>query len=318
MAHDTDATILIVESNQEQAMEYARWLDDYTVRIAVDGATALNALNGDIDVDVVLLDSDLPDHSSADLIGRIRAHQRDCQIGLFSRVSASTDTLQLDIDEYVPRPINREDLRETVARLINHGAVESAVETYLSLVAQRRRMERRRDGEELAADERYRELTSEITARRRQIDTLLAQIDDPITHPDSDATTAPEDARTENQSGVNAGKGPPLYRTRATEFYALWFVAALTYGVGDVVSTLYATLTIPGLIEGNLVVNALLSAAGLPGFILLKLLVLFVLISISVQGGQSREQFSYYWPPLVATGIGLLLTGWNVRLILGA
>ncbi|MUW14241.1 hypothetical protein GJ633_05890 [Halorubrum sp. CBA1125] len=108
-----------------------------------------------------------------------------------------------------------------------------------------------------------------------------------------------------------------MYRTRAREFYVLWLVAALAYGVGDVVSTLYATVAVPGLIEGNPVVGSILSTAGIPGFLLLKVLVLLVLISVSVQGARSHERFSYYWPPVLATGLGVLLTGWNLRLILG-
>ncbi|TKX57045.1 hypothetical protein EXE45_17915, partial [Halorubrum sp. SP9] len=109
---------------------------------------------------------------------------------------------------------------------------------------------------------------------------------------------------------TESGGGGPLYQTRPREFYGLWFLAVLTYGVGDVVSTLYATVAVPGLIEANPIVGTLLSSSGLPGFLLLKLLVLFVLISVSVQGARRRERFSYYWPPVVATGIGLLLTGW--------
>ncbi|MFC7324832.1 HalX domain-containing protein [Halorubrum rutilum] len=196
--------------------------------------------------------------------------------------------------------------------------MEGAVETYLSLVARRRRIEARRDEADLADDERYRELTGEIAARRRQIDTLLAEIDDPVTGAGGDAVDADAAPGVDDASVASVPAGPPLYQSRSTQFYALWLAAALAYGVGDVVSTLYATIAVPGLIEGNPVVNALLSTAGLPGFLLLKLIVLLVLVSVSVQGARQREPFSYYWPPVVATGIGLLLTGWNVRLIAGA
>ncbi|TKX72918.1 response regulator [Halorubrum sp. GN11_10-6_MGM] len=316
MPRDADATILIVEDDGEQAAEYADWLAGYAVRIAAGGERALDALDGD--VDVVLLDGDLADPSAEELLGRIRARRPDCQIGLLSGVSVGDSVHRLDIDEYVPRPLARDELRESVARLVDHGAVESAVETYLALVARRRRIEDRKDDAELADDERYRELTGEIAARRRQVDTLLAEIDDPVAGAEGDAVEGISASGDDDASATVVPAGPPLYRTRSTGFYALWLAAALTYGVGDVVSTLYATAAVPGLIEANPVVGTLLSSAGLPGFLLLKLIVLLVLVSVSVQGARQREPFSYYWPPVVATGIGLLLTGWNVRLIVGA
>ena len=312
MPRDADATVLIIEDDREEVAEYAEWLEGYAVRTAADGERALDAL--DADVDVVLLDGELADPTAEELLGRIRARRPDCQIGLLSGVSVGDDVLRLDMDEYVPRPIDRDELRETVARLVDHAAVEGAVETYLSLVARRRRIEARRDDADLADDERYRELTGEIPARQRQINTLLAEIGDSVAG-ESDETGAPPPGNAET---TGSGAGGPLYRTRPREFYGLWFLAALTYGIGDVVSTLYATVAVPGLIEANPIVGTLLSASGLPGFLLLKLLVLFVLISVSVQGARRRERFSYYWPPVVATGIGLLLTGWNVRLVIGA
>ncbi|TKX56689.1 response regulator [Halorubrum sp. SS7] len=312
MPRDADATVLIIEDDREEVAEYADWLEEYVVRTAVDGERALDAL--DADVDVVLLDGELADPTAEELLGRIRARRPDCQIGLLSGMSVGDDVLRLDTDEYVPRPIDRDELRETVARLVDHGAVEGAVETYLSLVARRRRIENRRDDADLADDEHYRELTGEIATRQRQINTLLAEIGDPVAGA-SDETGAPPPSGAEM---TESGGGGPLYQTRPREFYGLWFLAVLTYGVGDVVSTLYATVAVPGLIEANPIVGTLLSSSGLPGFLLLKLLVLFVLISVSVQGARRRERFSYYWPPVVATGIGLLLTGWNVRLVIGA
>ncbi|ELZ47787.1 HoxA-like transcriptional regulator/response regulator receiver protein [Halorubrum californiense DSM 19288] len=314
MPRDTDATILIVEDSRQQAEKYADWLERYDVRVAADGESALDSLDS---VDVVLLDGDLADPPAGELLGRIRARRPGCQIGLLSSVSVGDDVLRLDFDEYVPRPLDREGLRETVARLVDHRAVEDVVETFLSLVSRRRQIEARRGDEDLTDDERYRELTGEITARRQQIRSLLEQIDGSADRGDGARVDPPVEGRSEDGSNADAERRP-LYRVRSREFYALWLLAALAYGVGDVVSTLYATLAVPGFVEANPVVGGAIEAGGLPGFLLLKLVVLLVLISVSVQGARQRERFSYYWPPVVATGMGLLLTGWNVRLAIGA
>ncbi|TKX73137.1 response regulator [Halorubrum sp. GN11_10-6_MGM] len=316
MPRDTDATVLIIEDDREQAGEYADWLEGYAVRIAGDGESALDAL--DEEVDVILLDGDLPDPPSEELLGRLRARQIDSQIGLLSGVRVGSDVFRLDIDEYVPRPLDRDELRETVARLVDHGAVERITDRYLSLVARRRQIEARRDDEDLTDDDRYRELTGEIAGRRQQLSSLLERIDDPAASGDESSASSIADARSGERPEPSGGDDRPLYRVRSAEFYGLWLVAALTYGLGDVLSTLYATIAVPGLIEGNPAVNALLENFGIPGFLLLKLLVFLVLISVSVQGARARERFSYYWPPVLATAIGVLLTGSNLRLIVGA
>ncbi|WP_256403028.1 HalX domain-containing protein [Halorubrum salinum] len=314
MSRDSDGTVLLFDPDPERASEYAAWLDAHAVRIAADVESGLDAL--DDEIDVVLLDAGLIEADPAATVGRIRARNGDCQIGLLSGDTSGLSVLGLDVDEYVPRPIDREELRETVARLVDHGAVEGALDRYLSLVERRRRVEARRDPEELDDDERYRELTGEIAARRSQIDTLLERTTGGTDGADA-ATADDADARPAAAVEPSSVAEPPLYRSRPGAFYALWFVAALAYGVGDVVSTLYATVAVPGLIEGNPVVGGLLATVGVPGFLALKLLVFLVLISISVQGGRTRERYSYYWPPVAATGLGLLLTGWNLRLILG-
>lgn len=321
MPRNTDTTVLIVEDDRELAEEYAGWLADCETRIATDAEAAYELL--DRDVDVVLLDQSLPDTPSAEVVGGIRTRGGNPQIGLLSGIEADSEVWHLDIDEYVPRPVTRDELRETVERLDDRKAVTGAVEKYLTLVARKRSLEARRDSADLADDERYRELTGELAARRQQITTLLSQLAG--SDSEAGAEQPPGDRETPDAGpdrpnvGETGGGGlfPPLYEGRKTEFYALWLVAALTYGVGDVLSTVYAVMAVPGLIEGNPVVNALLQNFGLSGFLLFKLLVFLVLISVSVQGARSRERFSYYWPPAVMTVLGVGLTGWNVRLIIG-
>lgn len=314
MARTLDATVLLIEGDDERATEYATWLDDCTVEIADDAETALDRL--DDDVDVVLLDGSPTTADYDDLLGRLRARHVDCQIGLLSGQHASASVLRLDFDEYIPRPVTRETLRETVERLTDRGAIMNVVETYLELVARKRRLEARRSPDELTDDDRYRELVGELAARRRQADSLFAQLAASEADTDTPEST-PEPVEGDPVPPALRDSPEPRYRTHRGEFVGLWLAAALTYGVGDLISTTYAVLTVPGLIEGNPVVNTLLSTVGLPGFVLLKLLVFLVLISVSVHGGRTHERFSYYWPPVVMTLLGLLLTGWNFQLIAG-
>ena len=268
----------------------------------------------DSEIDVVLLDGDLTTPPAGELLGQVRSRRPGCQVGLLSSANVGGDVFRLDVDEYVPRPVTREEFRETVWRLVDRGEVMDIVETYLGLVVRKRRLEDRRNSKDLSEDDRYSELVGELAGRRHQLMKLLSQLAEADSSEADDSTVDPN-----SSSLADPTEGlDPLYRTRPKPFYVAWFAAALAYGVGDVVSTVYAVVSIPGVIEGNPVVNGLLQNFGLAGFVILKLLVFLILISVSVQGGRSRDPLSYYWPPVVMTGLGLVLTGWNLRLILGA
>lgn len=109
----------------------------------------------------------------------------------------------------------------------------------------------------------------------------------------------------------------PLYRRDSAGFYGLWFLAAATYGFGDIISTLLAVVTAPGIVESNPIVAGVLANYGIPGFLVVKFAILLVLVWISVGGARDGDRFTYYWPPVVATVLGTGLTGWNLWLLYG-
>lgn len=116
--------------------------------------------------------------------------------------------------------------------------------------------------------------------------------------------------------GEDDDESGPAYEVRAWEFYVLWGLAAATYGVGDMLSTL-AALSVYGLSEGNPLVSWILGQAGVQGFVLAKFVSFFVAIGISVSGASADDRVTYYAPPLLVTAAGLGLTLWNLSLILG-
>lgn len=96
----------------------------------------------------------------------------------------------------------------------------------------------------------------------------------------------------------------------------LWGLAVLTYGIGDFVTTIWAVLTHPGIIEANPIVAALLETYGVLGFLALKGLVFFILILVSALAVAENRRYGALWPPIVASMIGILLTGWNIVTII--
>jgi hypothetical protein len=105
------------------------------------------------------------------------------------------------------------------------------------------------------------------------------------------------------------------YLRRPREFYSLWIAATTTYGVGDIVSTIAFLEYVPAVDEANPVVAGALDAFGLAGLVGLKIAVYLVMLWISVHGAREGDGLLYYFPPVLLTAVGLVLTGSNVWLL---
>lgn len=123
------------------------------------------------------------------------------------------------------------------------------------------------------------------------------------------------DRSLEGESDAATDDGKPAYAVRSQEFYALWAAAVLTYGVGDFLSTIVAVFAVPGLYEGNPVIDIVLRHAGIPGFLGVKIVIFILAIGVSVRGAKEGDRITYYAPPLCITALGIALTAWNVALI---
>lgn len=101
-------------------------------------------------------------------------------------------------------------------------------------------------------------------------------------------------------------------------FSRAWLAAALTYGVGDVVTTIAIVYFVPRYTEANPIVRAAIQAFGGGGFLAVKLLVFYVCIGISLSWGRADEDpLLFYGPPLALAVVGLVTTLFNLNLLLG-
>jgi hypothetical protein len=99
-------------------------------------------------------------------------------------------------------------------------------------------------------------------------------------------------------------------------FSSMWFLAAATYGVGDIVTTIAIVYFSPTLTEANPAIRWAIINFGGGGFLGLKLLVLYACIGISLWGGVLDEDpLLFYGPPALLTVIGVLITGMNLSLL---
>lgn len=153
--------ILIVEDERELADLFSAWFDDrYTVRTAYGGREALELL--DHDVSVALIDRRMPDFSGDELLDRIREQGYPCQVALVSAVSPGPDLLDLGFDDYLKKPVERQELCDTVDRLLERATYEKEIQEWLSLLSKKATLESEMAPAELENSERFSQLMDDI------------------------------------------------------------------------------------------------------------------------------------------------------------
>lgn len=165
------ATVLVVEDNQALAGVFREWLAEiYEVRVANTGAEALDQLEDA--VDVVLLDRRLPGISGSEVLDAIRASDGDYQVAMVTAVDPDEDVFEMGFDDYVTKPVARDELRSLVASLVARYQYSECVQWYFRLLSKRATIEREFDGD-LADSPDYQQLLADITAVEADLGALV-------------------------------------------------------------------------------------------------------------------------------------------------
>ena len=253
MNNQSSFVTLLHADPTQTTLDTALLSDRFPLDVASERAGVIDKLDGDADIDVVVVDSTAVDADECRRVLRALS-DRDAAALLLTGPDPGPEVLQLGADAQLAASADIDTVAQTVERLREQAAA---------------------------------------------------------------GTVRGETSESGGGSGPSQISTEPLYRRYPREFYGLWFLAAATYGFGDVVSTVLAVFTDPGLVESNPVVSVVLAGYGLPGFLVVKLVILVTLLWISVGGARSSDRLTYYWPPIVATALGSTLTGWNLWLLYG-
>jgi DNA-binding response OmpR family regulator len=122
-----NATVLAVDDEPELVEIYKTWFDaGYSVRTAYGGNEALEEF--DETVDIVLLDRRMPGTSGDEVLETLRKNDRNCPIVMVTAVEPDEGMVELPFDEYVVKPVDREELLETVERALERAGDDTANE----------------------------------------------------------------------------------------------------------------------------------------------------------------------------------------------
>jgi DNA-binding response OmpR family regulator len=171
------ATVLVVDDEPDVADAYAAQLEgEYLVSTAYSGQEALDEL--DDSVEVVLLDRRMPGISGDEVLETIRDRGLECRVAMVTAVDPDFDIIEMPFDDYVIKPVSRDDLFSTIERLLTTSDYESKLRKYYALTAKHATLMANKPESELAESEEFSDLEDRMADIRDDLDETVASFDD--------------------------------------------------------------------------------------------------------------------------------------------
>lgn len=175
---DAETSVLILEDEEELADMYTRWLDPaYTVHTAYTGEQALDIVD-EHDIDVAILDRRLPGMSGDEVLAQLRERGVDCRASMLTAIDTDYDILDMEFDDYVTKPVFKEDLHDLVERLAALDRYDRLVEEIYRIDTKRSALRSAKPAEELENNEEYQRLERRRREVRERIDDIADRVDD--------------------------------------------------------------------------------------------------------------------------------------------
>lgn len=177
-------TLLVVDDDPDLRSLYRVWMGDSSeVRTAADGVEALDSF--DDDVDVVVLDREMPRKDGVAVARALHRRADAPAVVMVSGVEPTTELLDIPVDDYLQKPVDRETLQAAVRRAIAVADGADRFQRLLSLDTRLSVVEAHVSADTLAANDAYQhavdDLEAELTAREP-------------THPQVPSTQCPDPA----------------------------------------------------------------------------------------------------------------------------
>jgi len=174
-------TVLMVDDEKEVADAYALRLEGVAdVTVEYGGDAALTTLEEGLTPDVVLLDRHMPGKSGDDILADIREMDLRTQIIMVTAIDPNIGILDLPFDDYLSKPVEREDLRTAVDQQCQVLAYE-LLGKYFQLESKRAVIEAEVPNEQLQDHDEFADLEDRTAAISDRVRTLLPEADDLLT-----------------------------------------------------------------------------------------------------------------------------------------
>lgn len=171
-----ELTILVIDDNESCRDLYAVWLgESHDVRSAPDGRAGLEML--DADVDLVVLDREMPGPSGTDVARDIAAGAHDPHVAMVSGKELDFDLAEFPVDDYLRKPVDGRDLQTVVGQFQVEDAYHAALDELFSLTDELAALESACAESELATSDEYRRLQRRVAEKRAEVEAALSSLD---------------------------------------------------------------------------------------------------------------------------------------------
>lgn len=128
----SEKAVMVVDDETGLVDLYEAWLtDSYEVITAYSGEEALDRLERN--PDVIVLDRLMPGLSGDEFLRTIRERGYDCPVALASAVEPDGDVLELGFGDYLTKPVSREELNDTVEKLLRRASYQESIREYFDI-----------------------------------------------------------------------------------------------------------------------------------------------------------------------------------------
>ena len=167
--------VLVVDDEARLADLFAAWLEtEWVVDTAYDGSEALEKMSDA--VEIVLLDRRMPGLSGDEVLAQIRADGYDSRVVMVTAVDPDFDIIEMGFDDYLVKPVSKDELVEIVSTVIDRSAYESHIREYYALVSKKALLESEKAAHELETSGEYQQLCERVAALEDSIDETLSEM----------------------------------------------------------------------------------------------------------------------------------------------
>lgn len=169
--------VLMVDDEQSVADAYALRLEGVcNVDTVYNGETALEHVEGQ-PTDILLLDRHMPGLSGDDVLDRLTDRPFDGRVIMVTAIDPGFDVLDMPFDDYLCKPLTREDLRAAVEQQCTILGYETLGE-YFSVESKRSVLEAELPADERTASEDYVSTKQRSEKLEQRVRRLLDTADD--------------------------------------------------------------------------------------------------------------------------------------------
>jgi DNA-binding response OmpR family regulator len=176
-----DRTILVVDDEESVADSYAIQIRAEYDRIitAYGGAEAIEAVQNN-DVDVILLDRRMPTVSGDEALAQIRDEGHKCRVVMVTAVNPDFDILEMPFDDYLQKPIDKDDLIAAIDQQLRAKQFDSDLEQYFAASSKLAVLEADKSASELADNTQYQTLKEETDRLESKLEGQMEEFDDAV------------------------------------------------------------------------------------------------------------------------------------------